>query len=269
LNFKERLKEILTEEEYSIATFSYDQIGNIAIIDLPEELYHKEKEIGEALIKTIKPITTVCRKDGIHEGIFRTQPLKVIAGINTKVAEYKELGCRFKVDVEKVYFSPRLSTERERITSMIKPDERVLVMFSGCGIYPIIFSRRSPAKEIVGIEINPIAHEYALENITLNKCKNVTVYCGDVHKVLPTLSGTFDRIVMPLPKTAHEFLNDAKAYSHKGTILHFYAFEEESTMPEKTVETVNEVIDGKLISWAKCGPNKPGWFRICVDIEVN
>lgn len=271
MNFRQKLKEILTEEEYANATFSYDQVGNIAVMELNEELYPKEKEIGEALLSLIKPLTTVCRKEGYHEGEFRTQPLKVIAGEDNKVAEYRESGARFKVDVEKVYFSPRLSTERERVNAQIQEGEKILVMFSGCGIYPIIFSRKSRAGEIVGIEINPAGHEYGIENIKLNKCKNVTLCQGDVHYVLPEICGDeckFDRIVMPLPKTAEEFLDDAKNVSHPGTIINFYAFEEEATMPNKTLEIIQEKIDCEMISWAKCGPNKPGWSRICVDVKV-
>jgi tRNA G37 N-methylase Trm5 len=60
-------------------------------------------------------------------------------------------------------------------------------MFSGCGPYPAVLSKNAKAKEIYGVEINPAAHRYALENMKLNKLKNVDLFCGDVNDILPNL----------------------------------------------------------------------------------
>jgi len=274
MNFKERLATLLDPDEMKIVKTAYDQVGTIAILTIPDLLMFKSKIIGKALLDSVSTIKTVVCKSGMHEGEFRTQPLKFLAGVDTKEADYKESGCRIKVNVETVYFSPRLSTERERIMEKIKPDEDVLVMFSGCGIYPIIFSKKTKAHHLVGIEINPEGHRYGLENIKLNKIKNVDLYCGDVHAIAPTLNENFDRIVMPLPASADQFLGDAFALSKKGTIIHFYAFESEETMPKKTKAIVRKYAQEHGIkvtfpSWAKCGPNKPKWYRICVDAKIS
>ena len=86
------------------------------------------------------------------------------------------------MNVEKVYFSPRLSEERKRIFQQVKNNETILVMFSGIAVYPIVISKNTKAKAIVGIEINPIAHKYALENLKLNKISNVKLFLDDVKK---------------------------------------------------------------------------------------
>jgi len=71
-------------------------------------------------------IKTVLRKDGAHEGQFRTQQMKYLAGIDTKETTHVESGVKMRIDVERVYFSPRLSTERLRIARLIKSNEDVM-----------------------------------------------------------------------------------------------------------------------------------------------
>ena len=57
------------------------------------------------------------------EGDFRTRNLEILAGEDNTETEYKEFGCKFTVDVENAFFSPRLSTERERIANLIQDGE--------------------------------------------------------------------------------------------------------------------------------------------------
>ena len=209
------LKGKLSEEEFEKLKTAHDTIGTIAILEIDEELRHKEKEIAEALLKSNKNIKTVLRKDAGHQGEFRTQKMKFLAGDDTKVTIHKENNVRLKLDVEKVYFSPRLSTERKRIYQEVKKGENILVMFSGCAPYPCVLSKNSSAKKILGIELNPEGHKYGVENIELNKLKNVKLICGDVKKEVPKLTEKFDRILMPLPKDAELFLNVALFASKK------------------------------------------------------
>ncbi|MBA3064088.1 class I SAM-dependent methyltransferase family protein, partial [Candidatus Woesearchaeota archaeon] len=180
LTINELLKDKLTKKELSLVPSAFDIIGDIIILEIKQCLVKKEKFVAEAFLKLNKNIKTVVKKEGIHKGIYRVQKLKVLAGISKKETIYKENNVKIKLDVEKVYFSPRLSSERKRIMKLIKPDESILVMFSGCGPYPLVLSRNTKAKEIYGVEINPIAHKYALENLKLNKLNNVSLYCGDV-----------------------------------------------------------------------------------------
>ena len=45
------------------------------------------------------------------------------------------------------------------------------------------------------------AHKYAIENVKLNKLENVKLYLGDVKQVLPRIRKSFDRVLMPCPRT--------------------------------------------------------------------
>jgi len=187
LTINELLKDKLTKEELILVPSAFDTVGDIIILEIKPELKKKENIVAEAFLKLNKSIKTVAKKEGIHKGIYRVQKLKVLAGISKKETVYKENNVKIKLDVENVYFSPRLSSERKRIMNLIKPDESILVMFSGCGPYPLVLSKNTGAKEIYGVEINPIAHKYALENLKLNKLNNVYFYCGDVKDILPKL----------------------------------------------------------------------------------
>ena len=101
ISLKTALADKLTKEELALSRTSYDVVGDIAIIDVPDELLKKKKIIGKTLLSLHKPVNVVCMRAGNHEGKFRTQKLSVIAGENRKVTISKENACRIKVDVEK------------------------------------------------------------------------------------------------------------------------------------------------------------------------
>lgn len=272
---KENLSDKLSKEEMAFVKTAHDIIGTIAILEIPKDLEHHEKLIAETLLKINKNIKTILKKAAIHEGTFRTQKMEYLAGVDTKETIYKENNVQLKLDVEKVYFSVRLSNERKRIMKLANPDEEILVMFSGAAPYPVVLSKNTKAKHILGIEINPEGHKYGLENIRLNKCRNVSLICGDVHEVTPTLvhdNQRYDRIIMPLPKTADEFLDDALSLSKKGTIIHFYDFLDEKNFDDakKKIDTAckKNKIKYKILDLVKCGQHAPHVFRICVDFQI-
>ena len=270
--FKEVLKEILNEEELEQAKTAYEVVGTIAIMEVPDVLEDKAKQIGEALLKSNPLLKTVVKKSSKHDGVYRTQKMTVLAGDNTKVAMYKENNCNITLDVEQVYFSARLSTERKRISEQVKKDEDILVMFSGAAPYPCILSKNTKAKEIIGIEINPKGHEYGLQNIKQNKNTNVKLFCGDVRSIAPQLHKTFDRIIMPLPKTAEEFLDITLPLAKKGCTIHMYAFYHEDEFKRATAEIdkycKQQEREYKILKIVKCGQHAPRTYRICVDFEV-
>lgn len=223
---REALKSRLSGKELSLLVTSFDVIGSIAVIEIPKELEKKAKIIGYTLLKMHKNLKTVAMIKGAHKGKFRVQPLKIVAGKKNFNTIYKESGCVFKVKVNKVFFSPRLSFERLRIAKLIKPNEVVGAFFAGVGPYPIIFARHSQMKQALAIELNPIAFKLLKENIALNKMQDKIIPVkGDVSKIVPKhYPNFFDRIVMPLPEGSKHFLNEAFTSVKDKGIIHFYAF---------------------------------------------
>lgn len=167
---KDFLENTLNDDELKLINRSFEIVGDIAIMEIPEKLEKHETEIGEALLKVNTHIKVILKKFGIHKGEFRTQDLVHIAGENRKDTEYKESGIRLKINPETVYFSARLSTEREKLMEKLEEDKRVLVMFSGAGPYTFVALKKQPnLKCITSIEINPQGHNYALQSKELNK----------------------------------------------------------------------------------------------------
>lgn len=271
---KQELTGKLTKRELALLKTAHDTVGSIAILEIEGSLRKKEKTIAEALLKVNSSIKTVLRKAEKHTGVFRTQKLKWLAGKRTKEALYVENNVRLRLDVEKVYFSPRLATDRKRISKMIKKDEDILVMFSGCGPYPCVFGKNSKAKSITGIEINPVGHKYAIENLKLNRLSNVRVFKGDVRKIMPGMKERYDRILMPLPKGAEGFLDLALGAAKKGAVIHFYDFLKEENIPKEAVDKIKEACKTAkkkctVKKHVRCGQFGPGIFRVCIDFKVD
>ncbi|RJQ17350.1 class I SAM-dependent methyltransferase family protein [Candidatus Woesearchaeota archaeon] len=259
----------LTKKELRQLKKAYDLVGTIAIIEIPAALLQKEKTIAKAMLLH-RNIKTVLKKGSAHEGVFRAQKMKYLAGIKTTEALHKENKTRISVDVEKVYFSVRLAEERKRIAQLVQPGESILVMFSGCGVYPAVLARNTNAKEIIGVEINPEGHAYGLKNIKLNRLRNVTLYCGDAKTATP--QKTFDRIIMPLPKTAETFLDVALARAKEGTAIHLYQFEKEENFA-KAAENIKSICrkqgwTANILHIQKVGQQSPRVYRICIDMTL-
>ena len=273
-NLKYYLKNKLTNKELKFVPSSFDVVGDILIFsEFPKELTKKERIIGNTILENYHHIKTILKKTKKYSGRFRTPKLKVIAGENRKETVCKENDVLLKLDVEKVYFSSRMSSERKRIAELIKPNESVLVMFSGSGVYPLVIAKNTKCKEVYGIEINPVAHKYALENVKKNKLENKTkLFLGDVKKILPKLNKKFDRILMPLPKGGENFLDLAlKHIKNKGTV-HFYDFLHEDEF-DFAVEKIKKACNNlnkkyKILKIVKCGQYSPRFYRVCVDFEV-
>lgn len=269
---KEALAKQLSSQELARLRRAYDVVGAIAILEIPPELEAKEGLLAQSILHSHKNIKTVLRKAGAHAGKFRAQPMKFLAGLDTRETMHVESGVRLKLDVEKVYYSVRMGTERLRIAQEVAPSESVLVMFSGCGPYALVLAKKSKARKIVGIEMNPIAHQYAQENLQLNKVKNVEFFQGDVRKILAGMHEKFDRIIMPLPKSAGEFLDSALAVAKKGTVIHLYDFLKEGEFQEAHKKILTTCARGgfscRILRIVKCGQHAPRTFRICVDFVV-
>jgi tRNA (guanine37-N1)-methyltransferase len=223
---KQVLQEKLEKTELDQVCSSFDIIGAIAIIKIPETLSSKKKLIADTLVDEIKSIKTVfCQVSGV-EGIYRLRKLELLSGENTTITVYREHGCIFKVDVMNTYFSPRLSTERLRISKMIKPNEVIVNMFGGVGTFSIIISRNNKSSKIYSVDSNRIAHDLCKENIEINKVTNsVFPIFGDARlEISNKLRGIATRVLMPLPEKARDFVDSAvSSLEDNRGIVHYFA----------------------------------------------
>jgi tRNA (guanine37-N1)-methyltransferase len=266
------LKGKLSEKDIASIRRAFEIVGDIAITEIPRGMEKKQKAVAEAILEMNSHLKTVVKKKGGHEGVLRLQKFVHLAGERKKETIAVENGVRLKLNIEKAYYSQRMSTERKRVYSQVKPGEDVLVMFSGIGPYPIEIAKHTKAKSVYAVELNKDGHKYALENNKLNKT-SVNFYCGDVIKMVPKLAKKFDRIAMPLPKGAESFLPLALSCIKRNGIIHFYDFLGESDIPVVATTKVNVACEkaGKrcnILAVVKCGQLAPRMFRVCVDFKA-
>ena len=222
---KRLLGDILEESEVSKLTSSFDVIGSIVILKIPETLVDRRQVIANAIMDNIKSARSVYMQTSPVTGDHRTRKLELIAGDDNPITIYKEYGCRFKVDVEQTYFSPRLSTERFRIASLTSEDEVVTNMFAGVGTFSIIICKYQNVKKVYNVDINRTAHELSIYNSRLNKMEEkIESFCGDAKEVVKShIIGMSNRVLMPLPEKAKYFVSDAVAcLKEEQGMIHYF-----------------------------------------------
>lgn len=272
-NLKDALIQVLPKSLADFAPKAFDSFGDIAVIEIPKELEKKKAIVGKTLLAVQPRFDTVCSIESNHEGEFRVQKVKVIAGKKNLIATYKESGVTLKIPLGEVFFSPRLGTERLRIAHEIKKGEVVGCFFSGVGPYPIVFAKNSSVEKAVAIELNPVAHKFAKENAVLNKCENkIDFVLGDVKKVYKKYASFFDRIAMPLPHTGYQFLGEAFSCIKPKGIIYFYEIVEKGNfkLPEKQIRDAAKLKGKriKIVRKTKVRQFSPSKEQVVFDIKV-
>jgi tRNA (guanine37-N1)-methyltransferase len=221
---KNTLSNILSSDEVSQVYSAFDQIGDIVIIKIPDDLMSKKNLIADAILAHVKSAKVVFAQISPVKGDYRVRNLKFVAGENRTITEYKEHGCRFRVDVAKTYFSPRLSTERFRIANMVSKGEIIVNMFAGVGTYSILMARVNKTCKVYSIDSNAAAAELCEANAKLNKVQDRVISIhGDAVKVIKDkLAGRADRVIMPLPERAKDFIDSAVLALNKKGIVHYF-----------------------------------------------
>ena len=272
---KKALTHVLSEKENKDLISAFDQIGDIIIVRIPDTLLSKKKIIGETLLKEVKTVRSVYYQTSDVEGDFRTRNVEIIAGENNTETEYKEFGCKFIVDVEKAFFSPRLSTERERISNLIQEGEIVTNMFAGIGMFSIMLAKKKRCI-VYSLDINPIASKLCEKNIELNKLVGKIISInGDASKIIKEqLKNKSDRTLMLLPERSDEFLESAISTTKNGGIIHYYSHIHADKKAEagrlseehylQVTPVKSEIISSKIVR--AVGPR---YYQTVVDVRIS
>ena len=261
----------------------YDIIGNIAIIRTEEKTRKQKLELAKELLKR-PAIKTILERQSHVKGRLRTIKTKHLAGKKNLIANYKENNCCFKFNIENCYFSPRLSGERKLIAEKIKSTDKVLVMFSGIAVYPIIIYKTSKPIKITAIELGRQCHKWAKENLKLNKIpkERIELIQGDVKKVITkkglNVKGNlvplpkYNIVVMARPNLKETFLAQGLQASKKSTLLIYYGFcnidEIESLKKQLIAEAKSLKRKIKIQKIIKSGDIAPYKYRYRIEIKV-
>jgi tRNA (guanine37-N1)-methyltransferase len=265
----------IPEKLHEFIPRSFDTVGDIVIIEIPEEIIEFERLIGKTILDMHPSLISVFKKTEPITGEFRLRNVELLAGINKTETIYRENKCKFELDIKKVYFSPRLVTEHARVCSLVKKSEKVLDMFTGIGPFSILIAKQKQA-QIYAVDINPDAIYYLKKNIVLNKVENfISPLEGDIREVINQISEQrFDRIIMNLPSKASEFLDVALKVLNSEGVIHFYEFVSESDFPEKSLSNLrskieqNDRVINEILQIRKVRPYAPYIWHVGIDFTV-
>ncbi|MEM3445043.1 MAG: class I SAM-dependent methyltransferase family protein [Thermoplasmata archaeon] len=220
---------------------SFDIVGDIAIIKLPEPLLRYEKEIGSAILKAMPSIKTVLLDEGV-EGDFRIRKVRWLCGEKKSRTVHREYGLRFEVDLARAYFSPRLANERQFLCSEIQSPCVVIDMFAGTGPFSITIAKRHPEARVYAIDKNPEAYWLLRKNISRNSVKNVIPICGDAAEEIKKLPEA-DYIIMNLPHSGENFLESALEKLKSSGKIFLYIVAERSGIEERVERIKARIVE--------------------------
>jgi tRNA (guanine37-N1)-methyltransferase len=275
---KKRLRKTLANASVSVYN-SFDIVGDIAITKLPDSSPANAKATAEAITKVHRNVKAVFAQTTPVAGDFRLRGLTHIAGENRTRTVHRESGCVFAVDVETCYFSPRLSHERLRIAQLVQPGETLVNMFAGVGCFSIVIAKHSQAAKVFSVDVNPVAVQFMHENVRLNRVYGrVVPLLGDAKEIIHNqLQRCADRVLMPLPEKAFEYLPVAvSALKPAGGWIHLHVFEH-ATKTEEPAETVRRKTREALgtegfefeIPFVRVVRNTgPNWWQLVADVHV-
>ena len=133
--------------------------------------------------------------------------------------------------------------------------------------------------KVFSIDVNPVAIQFTQENIRLNRVYDKVIpLLGDSKEIINRrLRGVADRVLMPLPEKAFEYLTYAvSALKASGGWIHYYDFEHAKKTENPTEKTILKVAE-KLAHLGvafelpfsrvvrSTGPN---WYQVVLDIHA-
>ena len=222
---------IIEEPLIRLVPKSFDYVGDVAVISIPPELTAYKEVIASRLQSMRGNTQAVLNKISKLEGEHRVAEFELLLGESTETF-HKENGYTYKLDLKKVFFNPRLYSERARIAAKISPGEHVLIPFAGVG--PFVLPAAGKGAKVYAVEINPDACICLRENIRINRLeKKVIIIQGNFENItdvkdIQLPENGFDRAIVPTPYGMDYSLVEVSKFVKKGGCIHFYTFKAES-----------------------------------------
>lgn len=258
---------------------TYERLGDVVLVD--EDDPERAAEIAKAILESDIPARSVLDRDSKVKGETRVRDWNVLADEGEGEGDddrsptetvHREYGHEFAVDVDEVYFSPRLATERNRVVQQVEPGEHALDMFAGVGPYAIPMA--DAGAEVVACDINPDAIEYLRENAERNGVADrITTHVGDVRELIDEYADWADRLVMNLPHTAAAFADAAVAFAGESCVVHLYDIQHEDA-PFERARTALEDAAGEEYAVTTLEERvvrsyAPHEVNVCLDARVD
>jgi tRNA wybutosine-synthesizing protein 2 len=259
----------ITPEEAEAIPRSWQIIGEVILVHVPEALQARKKLLGDALLQLYPRCKTVVETKRIT-GDYREPVVEVISGNGTETM-HKENYVVYKLDVARIMFSQGNFYERRRMGTKGN-GEHVVDMFAGIGYFTLQMAVHSRPKKITAIEINPVSYGYLCENIGLNHVEDIVEpVLGDCRENVP--DGTADRVIMGYVGTTHEFLSYGIKALKPGGILHYHETTPEKLVFDRPIEYIKDEAarQGRkieVLETIKVKKYSPGVWHVVVDAMI-
>ncbi|MEM0174274.1 MAG: class I SAM-dependent methyltransferase family protein [Sulfolobaceae archaeon] len=241
-------------------------LGDIAVIPIPFEYDERIlKSYADEILKKYTYVKSVWGKLRDTSGKYRLSTLIHLAGEKKSDTIYKEHGCRYYLDITKVFFSTKLSYEHLRVASLVRENEKIINMFAGFGPFSILSCVKKKPQIVYSIDINPYAYYFQKVNVELNKAYCVLPIYGDAFKRIYDLEDA-DRIISPLPELADEALEVALQKVKKGGIIHLYAEIEVKKGENPVKKAMEKYPNGTFYRIVRS--INPSTYHVVIDILV-
>ena len=184
VSLRDAMRGIVEEPLLPMVPKRFDYIGDVAVISIPQTLTAYKEAIASKLFSMRGNTRAVLNKVSKLEGDHRVADFELLLGESTETV-HRENGYTYKLDVKKVFFNPRLYSERRRVASKITSGERIIIPFAGVG--PFVLPAAGKGARVYAIEINPDACTCLRENIRINRLEGqITVIQDDFENLFRT-----------------------------------------------------------------------------------
>lgn len=215
---------------------SFDVIGDIALVKIPDELAAFDGDIAAAILRANSAVKVVAADGGV-KGDLRVRQIRILAGPDRTETVYREHGLSYRVDVARAYFSPRLGTERLRVAEQVQPGEVVVDLFAGVGPYAILIAKRRQPRVVYAFDANADAVRYMEENVRRNRTSCVEPRRGDALALLAAVESP-DRLIIDYPQDPEPAYRAAVSHVLPGGVVHYYRILESTVVEDRAERLV-------------------------------
>ena len=252
-HWRERLPPSLQALDEAIWPSAYEIQGDVLMVKVEGEAATHEQAMADAMLAQLPNTRLICADEGV-EGDFRVRNLRVLAsrdGSTTTRTTVKEHGSIMWVDPGEVYFSARLSTQRQETHQHIKSFReqlgKPLVLadpYAGVGpSLPLLINDEGLLCGYIVGDLNPVAVDLLRMNLdawTRGKeatYSPATTVCQDARtwKSAPENCGQADVLLVNLPHDSFEHLPDLFPLFNRTnpSLLRGWAIVERASLPQR------------------------------------
>ncbi len=269
---KENLSKKIPSKLIDKIPKKWEKIGNVLILNLPDELNEYNREISAIYSKILK-CKSVLKVIGGIDGVYRKPKVKLIYGSRNTETIHFENGIKYKLDPRKIMFSSGNMHERLRMTNISNQNEIIVDLFAGIGYFSLPIAVYSKPKKIFSCEINPISYSYLCKNIVLNHITSIIEpLLGDNKKTSPV--NIANRVLLGYFRETKNYLPTAfNCLKNKSGVIHYHDIFPNEKVPDYPLKIIKDIakkhnIEIKCLKYINVKSYAPGVSHYVFDIQV-